>query len=124
MYCIGVIPVLILAYSRLDTLYHVLASIDSEFLGPVFVSCDGPKESDKDANSKVVIYLKELLRLKKISYLNVRTLNEGISRGIEDGIDWFFSNVEIGIILEDDVVLRNNSKQIIDVGISLMKLDE
>ena len=52
MYCIGVIPVLILAYSRLDTLSHVLASIDSEFLGPVFVSCDGPKESDKDAQEK------------------------------------------------------------------------
>ncbi len=124
MYSIDMIPVLVLAYSRLDTLSQVLESIDSEFLGPIFVSCDGPKDADIVANSKVVNYLKDLLRLQRISYLNIRTQNEGYSRGIEDGVDWFFSNVDFGIVIEDDVVLRNNSEQFINIGLSLLKSDE
>jgi hypothetical protein len=124
MYSNAVIPVLVLAYSRLDSLSQVLESIDPSFLGPIFVSCDGPKEADKVANSKVVNFLKDQLRLHKISYLNIRTKNEGISRGIEDGIDWFFSNVDFGIVIEDDVVLKNNSETFINIGVSLLQLDE
>jgi hypothetical protein len=118
------IPTLILACDRLDTLTRVIDSANILNLGPVYVSCDAPRLGKNYENSKVVEFLEKQLNIGKISFLNIRAKNEGIAKAIEGGIDWFFSSVKFGVILEDDVVLKMNAHLVLTNGAILMGKDE
>lgn len=117
------VSTLILACDRLDTLSKVVESVRKLDLGPIYVSCDAPRPGKSFEHLEVLGYLNAQLSLGTISYLNVREKNEGISEAIEGGIDWFFSEVDFGLILEDDVVLRENSSLVLTTGEKLMRGD-
>lgn len=99
-------PILFLIFNRPDTTQKVFEQIRAVKPKYLFIAADGARvnnESDKIrcAETRQIVTL--------IDWdCDVKTLfrdeNLGCKNAPKSGIDWFFSNVEAGIILEDDCV--------------------
>lgn len=98
------VPVLLTIYNRPDTTAMVFKQIREYTPALLFIAADGPKENvvndrEKCAQTREIINqidwdceIKTLFREK----------NLGCKAALSNGINWFFQNVEEGIILEDD----------------------
>ncbi|MCF7859622.1 MAG: nucleotide-diphospho-sugar transferase [Candidatus Cloacimonetes bacterium] len=97
-------PVLFLIFNRPDTTQQVFNEIKKAKPNQIFVAADGPREDNKDD----IIKCEEARKIiKQVDWdCNVKTLfrtkNVGCKYAVSGAIDWFFDNVEEGIILEDD----------------------
>jgi len=97
-------PILFIIYNRPEYTQKVFNSIRTSKPRKLFVSADGPKKDDK-----VDFFLCETTR-KIVNdvdwpcevYNNFSNENMGCKLGVTRAINWFFENVEEGIILEDD----------------------
>lgn len=98
-------PVLFIVFNRMDTTKKVFKSIKDAQPKRLFISSDGARtevDGEKDKVGLIRSYL-----LENIDWdCQVETLfqeeNKGCKYAVSEAIDWFFSNVEKGIILEDD----------------------
>ncbi|HPD75526.1 MAG TPA: hypothetical protein PKZ65_05665 [Methanoregulaceae archaeon] len=100
------VPVLFLIFNRPDTTQRVFDEIRKARPLRLFVAADGPRK-DRPEDSALCQKTREILR--QVDWeCNVSTLfrdeNLGCKHAISRAIDWFFSQVEEGIILEDDCV--------------------
>lgn len=100
-------PILLIAFSRADTALAVINSLRTVRPKNVYIACDGPRPE--------IFGEEELCRITRDAIeasidwpCQVHKLyqkqNRGCRNGPVDAINWFFSLVEEGIILEDDVV--------------------
>lgn len=99
------IPVLFLVFNRHDVTKKVFAEIAKAKPTRLYIACDGPR-MHKPGEAQIVKQLQDYL-LANINWkCDVNTLfrvrNLGCGKAVSDGINWFFSNEEMGIILEDD----------------------
>ena len=97
-------PVLFLVFNRPDTTQRVFDVIKKVKPTQLFIAADGPRESKPEDKAKC---LATRNIAKQVDWeCNVQTLyrerNVGCRVAISSGIDWFFENVDEGIILEDD----------------------
>lgn len=100
-------PLLLIIWRRPDALRQLIQAIRQVRPISLFVACDGPRldrprESDKVAACRLLIE-------NSIDWpCQIKTLyssvNLGCRLGVSQAIDWFFDNVEEGIILEDDCI--------------------
>ena len=100
-------PVLLLAYRRPDTTARVLEALREVRPRRLFVACDGPRPDDA-AEQRACAATRELIETAidwpcELSLL-LRQEHRGCRRGVSEAIDWFFGQVEEGIVLEDDIV--------------------
>lgn len=100
------VPILIIFYNRSSTLVKVLQKVKKINPKKIYFFCDGPK-NDKDSQlvnsarkSVDKFFFSKNCTVKK-KYL---IQNKGLRNGVISAIDWFFSQEEKGIILEDDCV--------------------
>ena len=98
-------PVLYLAFNRLDTVKQTFPEIKKAKPKQLFIACDGPrtKEEKKKTDSVRKYILKNINWKCKVKTL-FRDKNLGCKYAVSGAIDWFFENVEQGMILEDDVL--------------------
>lgn len=101
------LPILFIIFNRKQIALRTFEKIRDFQPKQLFIACDGPrKEYSEDIN---------LVNDTRKSIINaidwecdVKTLfqesNLGCGRGVYTAINWFFSKVEYGIILEDDCV--------------------
>jgi hypothetical protein len=100
-------PVLLVAWRRPHTLRQVVDAIRPVAPTRLFVACDGPNpkcpgEAEKVAATRAVIEQKIDWPCQiEVFYSDV---NQGCRLGVSRAINWFFEQVEEGIILEDDCV--------------------
>lgn len=96
-------PVLLIAHARPRLTERVLAEIRSFSAGPLFVSVDGPRLDVPGERSRVE-EVRQLASLQspETTCLKFHERNLGSREGPLAAIDWFFSKVDEGIILEDD----------------------
>ncbi|MEM2956657.1 MAG: nucleotide-diphospho-sugar transferase [Candidatus Pacearchaeota archaeon] len=96
-------PVLFLIFNRLYTTQKVFEEIRKIKPKQLFIAADGPRSNkEKEKCKEVRNYV-----LKNIDWsCEIKTLfrrrNLGCKYAVSSAIDWFFQNVEKGIILEDD----------------------
>ncbi len=103
-------PILFLVFNRPDVTKKVFSEIKKIKPSRLFIAADGPRDSKQGEHEKC----KEVRRI--VSEINweceVETLfrekNLGCGRAVSGAITWFFEQVDMGIILEDDC-LPNNS---------------
>ena len=97
-------PVLFLIYKRSETTERVFNAIRIAKPQKLFIAADGPKRDLADE-------AKACQQVRKIATAvdwecEVKTLfrneNLGCRRAVSNAINWFFENVDEGIILEDD----------------------
>ena len=96
-------PVLYLAFNRLDTVRQTFLEIQKAKPKQLFIGADGPRtKEEKRKTDAVRKYILENIDWKcKVKTL-FREENLGCKYAVAGAIDWFFENVERGIILEDD----------------------
>lgn len=102
-------PILLLAFNRPDLLEQAIAPLDAVRPHRVFLALDGPRAHVRD-ESVLVQNCEDLVRAAvgrwdgcELRVLR-RTENLGMKRACVGAIDWFFSQVDAGIIIEDDCV--------------------
>lgn len=99
-------PILLCVYRRLEKVIAVLESLKAVQPTHLYISANAPKN---EAEKVYTDAIKEAID-KHVTWkcrIHKKYENEHIascSTSITKGIDWFFSNVESGIILEDDCV--------------------
>ncbi len=97
-------PVLFVIFNRPDTTQKVFNAIRQAKPKQLFVAADGPREG-KEGEKEKCEQVREII--EQIDWdCEVKTLfrdkNLGCKIAVSSAIDWFFENVEEGIILEDD----------------------
>ena len=97
-------PVLFLIFNRPDTTQRVFNAIRQAKPKQLFIAADGPREG-KEGEKEKCEQAREII--EQVDWdCEVRTLfrekNLGCKIAASSAIDWFFENVEEGIILEDD----------------------
>lgn len=98
-------PVLFLIFNRIDTTRQVFAQIRQAQPKQLFIAADGPRLDKAGEEEKCEQVRKTVL--EGIDWeCEVKTLfrsqNLGCGKGPANAITWFFTEVEQGIILEDD----------------------
>lgn len=97
-------PILLLAFNRPETTEKVFAGIRKIRPRKLFISIDGPRKNhpeDIEKRKQVISIIKKVDWPCELKTL-IRNKNLGCGMGPATAIDWFFQNVEEGIILEDD----------------------
>ena len=99
------VPVLLIIFNRLETTKRVFAEIKKIRPQMLFIAADGPRQDRTGENEKC-----EEVRNYVINNIDwdcdIKTLfrekNLGCRLAVSSALDWFFTHVEHGIILEDD----------------------
>ncbi len=99
-------PVLFLIFNRPDTTERVFQRIRQAQPRKLFVSADGARPYKEDELQKCEATRNIIRGIDWDCELhtNFSETNQGCRVAVSSGIDWFFANVEEGIILEDDCV--------------------
>jgi hypothetical protein len=99
------VPILLMIFNRLETTEKVFGEIKKIRPQKLFIAADGPRLDRIDENEKC-----EKVRNYVITNIDwdcevktlIRDKNLGCKLAVSSAIDWFFSQVTEGIILEDD----------------------
>ena len=110
------LPVLVLCFNRLDTLQKTLESILKQPHGAIYISCDGPVQAYVRECTEVRDYITELFKMGVIHNLRISEVNGGTLLGVSNGIDWFFTQETIGVIIEDDLVLESGLLEAVEMS--------
>lgn len=96
-------PVLFLIFNRPDTTQQVFDRIKEIKPAKLFVSADGPREGkNEDSKCEVARDIVKQVNWECDVKTNFSEKNLGCKKAVSSGINWFFQNVDEGIILEDD----------------------
>lgn len=103
-------PILFLGFNRPEQTKKVFEQIRKQRPATLYIALDGPRK-EKSQDTFLCAQVKEVFT--DIDWAcNIRTLyrelNLGSKYAVSQAIDWFFSEVDYGIILEDDC-LPNDS---------------
>jgi hypothetical protein len=102
----GTAPVLFLVFNRPDTTARVFDAIRAARPRQLFIAADGPR-ADRAGEAERCRRVREIATAVDWP-CETRTLfrqdNLGCKRAVSSAIDWFFDQVEEGIVLEDDCV--------------------
>ena len=98
-------PILFLIFNRPETAMKVFEVIKKNRPSCLYIAADGPR-LEKEGEKEICEKLRQNI-INKIDWpCEVKTLfrekNLGCKIAVSSAIDWFFDNVEEGIILEDD----------------------
>lgn len=96
------IPVLVIGYNRPFLLQKLLARLSDIGIFKVYLALDGPKDEHdqllcNQSYDSINIYKDKF----EVKILN-RDYNLGCCLGVISALDWFFSEVDFGAIIEDD----------------------
>ena len=96
-------PILFLVFNRLNATKLVFEQIKNSKPSELYIASDGPRSL---LEKEVVFEIRNWI-IQNIDWkCNVKTLfrekNLGCGKSVSSAISWFFENVEMGIILEDD----------------------
>lgn len=100
------IPILLVMFNRPDNAQKVFDRIREVKPQKVFVAIDGPRPGNLSDQAGIEACKKILNQVDWPCDLktNIREENLGCGFGVSSAISWFFEQVEMGIILEDDCV--------------------
>ena len=111
------IPCLIIAYSRLDGIKRLFESLPVEKIDSIYIAIDGPR-TQNEIQKEIWDYVLDYTRSNNLEVnLWQRDVNLGIAVSMISAIDWFFENVECGIILEDDLVVSKDFFDFVDYNL-------
>ncbi len=119
-------PILFLIFNRPDHTKKVFLKIKEARPTQLFIAADGPRDS-VDTDKLLCVQTREIINLIDWE-CNVKTLfrdqNLGCRYAISTAIDWFFEQVEEGIILEDDCLPDPTFFTFCEAMLSKYRVDE
>jgi len=101
------IPILLLIFNRIEPVEKLLASLAKVRPSNVYIACDGPRSTVVGEEMLVKNVQNKALALVDWP-CQVHTLfrdeNLGCKIAVSGAVQWFFSHVERGVVLEDDCI--------------------
>ena len=101
------VPILLIVFNRTDTTERLLQALAEIRPARIFVSADGAR-TNRAGEAELCEQVRALIESKINWPCEVRKKfndrNLGCRAAVSSAIDWFFSEVEEGIILEDDTL--------------------
>ena len=118
-------PVLIIGFVRKEGLESTLLSLVQAGSTDVYLAIDGPKNDDQALLQMEMVSSVEKIALDSGVALRVwrRKQNLGLAVSVITAIDWFFSEVEEGIILEDDLKFGETFIDFVEAGLEQFRND-
>jgi hypothetical protein len=114
------LPVLLIAYLNVEGLRARIRELNTLDISEIFVFLDGfsPEAYPhlKSHRDELELFVNDSLLLGNISNLLRADHNLGVGIAVPRALDWFFSKVEIGLVLEDDCKLLSSSKAILEAS--------
>ncbi len=115
-------PVLLILFNRVDITKRLLDSLSYYLPDQLYIHFDGPRENFKKEDTEKIEKIISLINLH-ISWecdINIKKAisNIGSADSPKKAIDWFFENVEYGVILEDDCIPEETFFQYCEVLLS------
>jgi len=102
------LPVLVIGFNRPLLMKQLLSRLSALKVKNVYVSIDGPRSpEEKNSCDNVLEVVKEFSKTFQLKIL-FRDYNLGCGIGVTSAVDWFFSKVQFGVILEDDCLPDDN----------------
>jgi hypothetical protein len=95
-------PIILFIYNRAEITRQVFDMIRSVHPKELFIIADGPKNAEDEEKVKAVRKIIEQVDWDCNLKTNISERNLGCAERIISGLDWVFSQVDNGIILEDD----------------------
>ena len=104
-------PIMIIMFTRYTTLEKVFEQVKKAKPESLYLYQDGPRKDKYDEDMEGIIRCRKIVSdidwpCKVVT--NYQESNVGCDPGSFYAYKWFFSNVEKGIILEDDVIASNS----------------
>jgi hypothetical protein len=98
------VPLLLIAFNRPEKTERALAAVRAAAPRQLYVAVDGPRAGHPDDQDRCARTRRLFDRVDWPCELHTlfRERNLGCKQGVGTAIDWFLSQVEAGIILEDD----------------------
>jgi hypothetical protein len=96
------LPVLVLGFNRPDLLQNLLNRLKDLEVTDVYISLDGPRNSFDSENCDNSLKVAQAFAPTFNTRIIHRTYNLGCNLGVVSALDWFFSQVEFGVVIEDD----------------------
>ena len=99
-------PILLLVFNRPRETKFLFEHIRAIRAPKLFIACDGPREGNEDDVKDIADVMSIVKNIDwecEVKYL-FREKNLGCGKAVLSAISWFFSEVERGIILEDDCI--------------------
>ena len=119
------VPVLLMVYRRPELTKKIITRLRELGVQNLFVSFDAPANPDE---IRLVAEVKKVVE-SGVDWecslsTNYRETNEGLRLAVVSAIDWFFSHVSEGIILEDDCLPSEDFFRFCAEGLTLYRDDE
>jgi len=95
-------PILFIVFNRAESTARVFEAIKKLQPTRLFIVADGPRNQTDQAGCDAVRQIVKQIDWDCQAKFLFREKNVGVKLGGSSAIDWFFSQVEQGIILEDD----------------------
>lgn len=100
--------ILVIFFNRPDVLCRQLLALKQFMPSSVYFAADGPRFSNEDDLHKLNLCKKMIATEIDWAcnlHFNYSEKNSGCDQFVPMAIDWFFSNVDAGIVLEDDCLI-------------------
>ena len=113
-------PILLIVWRRPKETLEVINSLSKIKPRTLFISCDGPRLGDRKEAIKVKRtqeVCKEFINWECDVKWQISDSNLGCKAGVVSAINWFFNNVQEGIILEDDNVAHPDFSPAVSGGV-------
>jgi len=122
---LGLAPVLVIFYNRPDNLLKVIEVLKEEKVREIYFAGDGPRNSEDQEDVQAC----RRLILESFPGISAERLrfsekNLGCRIAVSCAIDWFFSRVNQGIILEDDCLPGANFFQVLSDSLNKYSSDK
>jgi len=100
------LPVLIICYARTSSVIALVNQLQNLGIHNIYIAIDGAKSEDvENVQAELMRFIENQKRgLPNSIHVWKRTENLGIAVSVITAIDWFFTQVEYGAILEDDLM--------------------
>ncbi len=96
-------PILLIVFNRPEKTQKLFDIIKKLKPKKLFVAADGPRDKETDIyNCREVRKIFDDIEFNCDIHKRFNIKNDGLKKNVKNSIDWFFSKVEKGIILEDD----------------------
>lgn len=114
-YDLSMIPTLIIAYDNLEGVRSRISELHQFEASKIFVFLDGFNLGDFPSPDRetLVRSLRAMCATGMIEGLYEAKVNLGVGVAVPTALDWFFSNVEFGMVLEDDCRLLKTFTSVI-----------
>jgi len=117
------LPILVIGFNKPHCLRDLLTFLVRNTNSKVYIHLDGSSQNGKyfDLNQECQRIVKHFSRDNENIISHYSNTNLGGQYGVLSAIDWFFSNEECGLILEEDITISPSAFDFISVNSNFLR---